>query len=121
MKIVIATLKRPTSKDQFDKLCAAMRATAKEHDLIVLPGIYWTYGDHCYNLAFEVRGDDDKSKSFAEAMTLSLMPARWGETTQKLHRMDTLDIEPGLVTLCESCGVKPSEPHLDTCPLKEAV
>ena len=131
MKIVIATVKRPKAQPEFEALCAQLRHTAKEHDLIVLPGIWWTSGNNCFNLAMEIRGDDDKAKLFADAITMHLMPARWTETGGRLPRMDTIDVLPeskpvtsedlrklaaAMRDMCPLCGAEGEEDHAQGCP-----
>ncbi len=91
MRVLIATSAGPTGAAQtvFD----IIRKSALEGGLEVPQGIMWTHGPGCSNMAFDIIGPDDKAERFADAVTMALMPAKWGTTTDSLPDVDTCELE----------------------------
>ena len=91
MRVLIATSSGPAGKAQtvFD----IIRKSAQEGGLVIPPGIIWTTGPGCSNMAFDIIGPDDEAEKFANAVTMALMPAKWGTTTDSLPDKDTCELE----------------------------
>ncbi len=94
MRILIATATGPKNEGSFEQLAKQMRASASEGDLTIPPGIWWTGGRGCSNLAFDIVGPDDEAEKFATALTMALMPSKWGTTLDTLPSEDTCDLKP---------------------------
>ncbi len=89
MRILIATASKPTSQAKADAFNAIIRDSAKEGGLKIPQGIMWCEGPGCANLAFDLLGPDDKTKRFADSLTMHLGIAKWGTTTDTLPEVDT--------------------------------
>ncbi len=94
MRILIATATAPKNEGSFEQMAKTMRASAKEGNLTIPPGIWWTGGRGCSNLAFDVIGPDDEVEKFANALTMALMPSKLWTTADSLPSEDTCDLEP---------------------------
>lgn len=94
MRILIATATAPKNKDSAVTMFATIRECAKEGGLKIPPGIMWTGGRGCTNLAMDVMGPDDEVERFANAITMALMPSKWCTTTDALPEEDTCEVSP---------------------------
>ena len=91
MKLLIATATKPLSQDNFTAMCGSIRESAKEGDLTIPKGIYFTTGSGCNNLAMELIGDDNEAKRFADVLTMALMPAKWSTFADDTPTEDLCD------------------------------
>jgi len=94
MKILIATATVPLGEDNFREICSMMRSAVAQHGCEIPPGIYWTHGRGCANLAFEFKGPDADAEQFAKELTMVLMPSKWCTTSDPLPSADTCDVIP---------------------------
>ncbi len=94
MRILIATATAPKDHESFANMCKSMRDSVADSPITIPPGIYWTSGRGCSNLAFDVIGPDDEAEKFANAMTLAMMPSKWATTSDELPDEDTCDLIP---------------------------
>lgn len=94
MRILIATATRPKDETSAEIIFGTIRQAAKENGLEVPPGIIWTGGRGCSNMAFDVIGPDDEAEKLANAITMALMPSKWCTTTDSLPDVDTCELEP---------------------------
>ncbi len=94
MRVLIATATGPKNEGSFEQLTKQMRASAAEGNLTIPPGIWWTGGRGCSNLAFDVVGPDDEAERFANALTMAFMPSKWCTTSDSLPDVDTCDLDP---------------------------
>ena len=92
MKVLIATSKFPPDLEGFDIICEAIRDLALEDNLKVPKGIIWTNGPGCYNLSFELIGDEKKAEELANVLTYNLMPSKWCTTSDDLPAEDTYQL-----------------------------
>lgn len=93
MRILIATATGPKDETSAETIFGLIRQSALENGLEVPPGIIWTGGRGCSNMAFDVIGPDDKAERLANAITMALMPSKWCTTTDALPNVDTCELE----------------------------
>ena len=86
---IIATATKPLGEDNFKFICRMLRERAKEGNLEITSGIIWTPGPGCNNVAFQVTGDEKEAEKFLNAITMALMPAKWGTTADAVPSEDT--------------------------------
>lgn len=92
MKLLIATCTRPLD---FEGFCAQLRKGTAESGMEITSGILFTTGPGCNNLAFEIAGYEceDQASAFADALTMALMPAKWGTTNDTIPAEDVNELE----------------------------
>jgi len=91
MRILIATATVPIDFPQF---CTMLRDSAKGAGIEIPQGIWWTGGYGCTNLALDLIGDDKTCETFANGLTMALMPSKWQTTRDCLPEADTYDVKP---------------------------
>ncbi len=94
MRILIATATAPKTEGHVEIFFRAIRTLAEEGELTIPPGIIWTGGKGCSNLAMDVIGPDDEVERFANALTMALMPSKWCTTSDALPNEDTCEVAP---------------------------
>jgi len=90
MRILIATSCIPQA-GKSEVLLNMFRDFAKEQNVSIPPGILWTHGPGCSNLAMDVIGEDEAAESFANRLTMALMPSKWATTSDALPEVDTVE------------------------------
>lgn len=89
-KYLIATNTKPNDQKGFEAFCGILRSSAEEHGkLKLVGGITWVPGPGCNNLAFEIEGKDKDAEFFINQVTMMLMPAKWGTTSDTIAAEDT--------------------------------
>jgi len=93
MRILIATATKFADANGFANVCQIMRDSAAETEMTIPPGIIFTPGPGCNNLAFDLLGgDDDQCERYANALTMALMPSKWSTTADQLPDVDTCEV-----------------------------
>jgi len=100
MRILIATALRPATADKARTVFQMIRESASEGSLVI-PSFYWTDGPGCTNLAFELIGDPKEAEAFANALTMSLMPAKWSTTADSIPSWDSVDLKGAEMGECK--------------------
>ena len=92
MRVLIATAMRPLTPAHASNVFDIMREDASLNGLTIPPGIWWTQGPGCTNLAFELVGPDDAAEAYTYQLTMALMPAKCSTTADPLPATDTVDV-----------------------------
>ena len=93
MKLLIGTATKPRDEMNFKELCSKLREAALQSNLRVVSGILWTDGPGCSNVALELEGNPEACESFAEALAMALMPAKWTTTEDEIPEDDRCDLD----------------------------
>jgi len=87
--LLIATSKAPGNLEELKNVNKTLREWSTEANLKLVSGITWTEGPGCANLAMRLEGTEEDWKSWADQVTMALMPSKWSNTRDIPSEVDT--------------------------------